>query len=54
MKIPKLHYMPHYMQDIQNITTGLLVECKASQIGKDNHAVGERTFPKRKALLRDL
>lgn len=53
MEIPKLDCMPNNMQHIQNITTGLLVESKASQTGKDNHPVGERIFPKGKVLLRD-
>lgn len=48
MEIPKLDCMPNNMWHIQNITTGLTVDSKASRIGKDNHPVGKRTFPKRR------
>lgn len=54
MEIPKLDYMPNNMQHTQNITTGLTVDSKASKIGKDNHPVEERTFPKGKILLRNI
>lgn len=48
MEIPKLDYIPNNMQHIQNITTDLTVDSKASKIGKDNHPVVEKHFLREK------
>lgn len=44
MEIPKLDCMPNNMWHIQNITTGLIVDSKASRIGKDNHLLEKEHF----------